>query len=460
MAPASRPGSPRHEAVEKLRDWTASVAHMKRAAGLLMWDRATGTQPAGRAERNAQLAELQRAILAELRRPELDEVLSDVEEHGGQDSAVQFIATQARRYRRRALAVPATLAANSVAAAAECHTALMRARSDRTELSVYLQRLGTLIELKREESAFLAVGDEAYDAFLYEWEAGLTATAVERVVKRDPASSPPPVTMPDVVPGPDPDLWGSDFPARALAVGDLLGVDRDRIQFKRGSESGTTTVGPDDIRISISAREDPVADVIALAHELGHALLEQHSDPIVARFTFPEAPSAVAHETVARFLEKHVAREPGFWEAVGPLLGGLSATELHARALHASERIAPEGTSDAHAEACFRLELGLFRRLWNAADLPDAAHELTGSDATETLLRDTLWSHGVFGYYPCYLLASRYSDGLREQFEERHGPMRVCLMGGDLSSVGEFLSNGVLRAAPIQSAARHFGDLS
>ena len=150
---------------------------------LLRWDERT-YMPRGGAEHRAQ----QRALLAGLvhdraTAPEIEDLLSQVEESPLAEDPLSTTSANIREIRRgydRMMKLPRSLVEELTRATARAQQAWREARATST-FEMFCPHLERVVELKRQEAAALSTGRTAYDALLDGYEPGETTANLTRV---------------------------------------------------------------------------------------------------------------------------------------------------------------------------------------------------------------------------------------------------------------------------------------
>ena len=220
------------------------------------------------------------------------------------------------------------------------------------------------------------------------------------------------------------------FPAAAqLAlsrrIGDVFGYDWDAGRLDLAAHpSCSGRLG--DVRITTRIDEaEPLGNIYATIHEIGHALYEQGLDPETALTPAGAAASMGVHESQSRLMENQIGRSRAFAEWLYPAMRdafgdiGLAGPEELYRAANVVETgfirtEADEVHYNLHVMLRFDLERALIAGDLAAADLEAAWNDrfaadfgLTPPDAAQGVLQDVHWSAGAFGYFPTYTLRQR-----------------------------------------------------
>jgi carboxypeptidase Taq len=428
---------------ELFANWAGTLSDISGAAGLLGWDRETLMPPAGvegRAHLHGTLAALHHR---ELVRDDAGEAIAALQEADGLDEDARAMLRLAARERDRAVRVPESLVREVSEACSRCVAAWGEARA-RDDFSLYSEPLKEVVALKRREAEAIGVGDEPYDALLDGYEPGARTAELEPVLAelRDrltplvaAASEREPVSLPER-------NWPEDAQmVLAHEIADMVGFDASAGVIATSAHPFTGSPHRGDVRFTTrTSPANPIGNITAVLHELGHALYEQGFPAEGARTPLYDAPSMGAHESQSRFWENQIGRTRAFWDLLDPTMRRLfpeAMDGLDTATLHACARVvrpslirveADEVTYNLHIVLRFEMELALVRGELEVEDMPgtfaDGMERLLGvrppSDASG-VIQDIHWSDGLFGYFPTYTLGNLYAAQLAEAAERETG---------------------------------------
>jgi carboxypeptidase Taq len=450
----------------RFADWMATVSDLRGAAALLRWDRETAMPPAGAEGRAHQLATLAALHHRELVRPEVDDLIAELE--GAELDAHQAaMVREAERDRERATRLPEELV-RALSEACSRSVDVWHEARPRNDFAAFAAVLEPLVELKREEAAALDGDGEPYDALLDEFEPGARAADLEPVFAELRLRLAPLVAA--AAERPAFELRRRRWPASgqlALAreLASAVGFDGRAGLIAESAHPFTNGNHRGDVRFTTRMDEgEPIGNITAVLHEAGHALYEQGLPEAYERTTLYDAPSLGAHESQSRLWENHVGRSPAFWRWVAPAMrrhfpeamDGLEPADLHRAATLVRPSpirvAADEVTYNLHIVLRFEIEVALMRGDLAVRDLPGAWDEglerLLGlrppSDA-DGVMQDIHWADGLIGYFPTYTLGNLYAAQLAEAFEERHGDLEAHVERGEFAPLLDFLRERVHR---------------
>jgi carboxypeptidase Taq len=480
------------ERIAELLDTLHELGDLGALGALAGWDQETA-MPSGAAEvRGGQLATLEgmlheRAVsqrLGALIQELTDAMASSAERTDAPVSADDTtvftdadhgLVRHARRDYERATKLPKGLVQEIAKTQALSFAAWREARTN-NDFAAFAPLLGRMVTLQREVADRYGYKESRYDALLDIYEPGLTASRVDTLFKRVREIS---VAVLQRIQRSghtvDTSCLSGEFPVdRQVALCERvlrdMGYDFTRGAIAQSPHPFTSSFGsPFDVRVTI--RPDVKflqASVMAAAHEGGHALYEQGSDPTLVRTPLAGGASLGAHESQSRLWENAIGRSEPYWQAqftavreAFPERYKNVEPATFARALNA---VAPslirveadEVTYNLHVIVRFELEKAIVNgdvaieslpRLWN--EKYQEYLGITPPNDSDGVLQDVHWSHGGFGYFPTYTLGNLYAAqicaalrGAFPDFDER-------LASGDRLFALEWLRERMYRFGAI-----------
>jgi carboxypeptidase Taq len=442
-------------------------------ADLLEWDEET-YMPSGGVEHRSE----QRALLAGLSHqratdPRVGELLGELEGSDLVRDPESPAAVNVRGLRRlydRQTRIPRTLAEELARTTALAHQAWVAARQN-ADFAPFRPWLERIVALKRSEAESVGYEDEAYDALLDEHEPGATSRELVRLYDALRRELVPFAEAIAAAPRrPRLAVLERDFPIerqRALveAVAATLGFDFTRGRLDTSAHPFCTGIGPGDCRFTtrFDAR-NLCGGLLAVVHEVGHALYEQGLEPEQFGTPLGEPASLGVHESQSRLWENRVGRSRAFWEHLFP-----RAREIFHEALHdvtlddfhfAVNHVAPslnrvdadEVTYNLHVLVRFELERALLAGDLQAADVPAAWNEayrhhlgVTPPSDAEGCLQDSHWAGGLIGYFPTYTLGDVFGAQLFAKAGDELGDLHAAFRAGEFGGLREWLRRNVHR---------------
>jgi carboxypeptidase Taq len=421
----------------RMRDFQS----LNTAAGLLEWDMEV-LMPRGGAEARAlQFGAVSRAahevIVADETGRLVEELAGAVRAAAPDDADAALWRWTEREYRRRRRQPPAFVEelASHTSRAQEVWVEA-RARSD---YALFRPELERMLELKRRQAAYVGDFTDPYDAWLEEYEPGMTTADIERLFA---GLKPGLVSLVSAVCARAdaarlPKLTGS-FPIdRQRVFGEevarAMGFDFERGRLDVSAHPFSASISRDDVRLTTRYREDmPFSALFGVMHEAGHGLYEQNVADELKHTPLCHGATMAVHESQSRLWENLVGRGRGFWkrflprfQELFPAAAGFDAESMY-RAVNRVERSfirveADELTYSLHVMLRFDLERALVAGRVTAAELPEAwaakSREYFGvvpPDAASGVLQDVHWAAGLLGYFPTYAIGNMISAQLFE----------------------------------------------
>ena len=318
-----------------------------------------------------------------------------------------------------------------------------------------------MIALEKEYAAAIAADSDTdlYDTLLDEYEPGARAGEITEVF--DELAGGLQVLLEKIRSGKAPDtgfLEKSYDVAKQDAFGKKIqawmGYDTSRGRLDLSAHPFTTTLGPDDVRVTTRYDENLVlSGLFSNIHEAGHGLYEQGVGANLRNTLLADGTSMGIHESQSRFWENTLGRSQAFWDRwYGDFkdlfpenLSGVDAADFYRSANSVQPSLirveADEVTYSFHIIIRFRLERALISGDLKVADLPaawnDAYRDLLGvspANDADGCLQDVHWSVGLFGYFPTYALGNLYAAQFTDAMEGDLGPVST-LLGSDRADV-------------------------
>ena len=472
------------EALVDLKQRLAEIYDIEKAIGVAGWDQRTMMPPKGaaaRSEVSATLAGLahERFVSDDLGR--LLEQLAPLEDELDFDSDDASLIRVTRRDWEKARRVPAELAAAWAREAGNAHVAWLGAR-EANDFSTFQPALQRVHDVALRWAELMERGDSPYDAFLDEYEPGMTTAEVKAVFEvLRPALT---ALVRDAGEPADDSFLEGDFPVEAQQAF-LEDVLRD-FGFEEGAYRLDPTVHPfatsfsrTDIRMTTRYKPTNLRAMWAAMHEAGHGLTYQGTDPALARSPLYGNASLGLGESQSRTWENLVGRSLPFWRGRLPELQRhfpqLESVDLDAW-YRGINRVAPglirvdsdEVTYSLHVILRFELEQELVAGTLALADLSEAwnakTKELLGIDVPDDahgVLQDVHWTRAAYGYFPTYALGNVLSVQIWRAVVEELPDLDAQLEAGEFGPLYESLRNRIYRHGrkfmPLETLERAIG---
>ncbi|HLG09887.1 MAG TPA: carboxypeptidase M32 [Gaiellaceae bacterium] len=426
-------------ALAELKERLGTLADLRRAESVLVWDMTVWMPPGGGASRAAQLATIETVIHEHGVDERLGELFEALEPYAASlpaDSDDACLIRVAKRDWSKARRVPTELAAELALTATQSYEAWVKAREE-SDFASFRPWLERMVELRLRYVECFAPYDDPYDIVLDDFEPGMKTDEVRAVFA---------VLEPELVAlvaehatdQEDAFMRGpfSIDSQKALSreLVERFGATWDSFRLDTTVHPFETTFGLGDIRLTTRYSEDDLSSLFTAMHECGHGLYEWGVSPTLDRTPLCSGVSAALHESQSRLWENVVGRSLPFWrwfyprvsETFPEKLGGVTVESFHRavnRARRSFIRVDSDETSyGLHVILRFELEQELISGRLEVEDLPEAWNtrfeELMGfavPNDTLGVLQDAHWSGGGFGYFPTYLLGTVLSVQIWEK---------------------------------------------
>jgi carboxypeptidase Taq len=450
-------------ALSELKDRLGTIADLRRAEAVLLWDMTVWMPPGGRASRAAQLATMEAVIHERQIDERLGELLDELEPYAAalpRDADDACLIRVAQRDWRKTRRVPISLAAEIARTGAESYEAWVQAREE-SDFESFRPWLERVLELRRRYIECHVPYDDAYDVVLDDYEPEMRTDEIRAVFA---ALEPELVALvAEHATEEEDDFLRGPFSVEAQhalsreLVG-RFGVTWDSFRLDTTVHPFETTFGPEDIRLTTRYTDQDLHSLFTAMHECGHGLYEWGVSKALDRTPLRTGASAAFHESQSRLWENVVGRSLPFWRWFYPRVQAafperLRATPLTAfhRAVNRARRSlirvdADETTYGLHIILRFELEQELISGRLAVADLPEAWNarfgELVGLEVPNDrmgVLQDAHWSGGGFGYFPTYLLGSVLSVQIWEKACEAITDVDEQIERGEFSELHTWL---------------------
>lgn len=457
------------EALRYLKDKDRECMTLSNIDAVLSWDMET-VMPVkaedGRAEQMTLIALLIHKIKTDA---ELREAVDSIDSSSLSD-AEKALVREWKRELDMAGKVPSSLVETMAGEVSRARSRWLEAR-EKNDWSLFQPGMERLVSLNKEYAS--CIGDGSYDTLLDLYERGMKRETIDPLFGKLEASI---HSIMDRIGGKSVDTSFLTLPYDAAAeekfcneVAVRMGFDLSRGAIGVVAHPFTSTLGPDDVRISNRFTDESVTDpIFSIVHETGHALYEMHAslNPEIRGTSLSEGTSMGIHESQSRFWENMMGHSHAFWEYFYPSLQSympqlknvdldsfvLALNFPHPSAIRVN---ADELTYSLHVILRYRIEKALFDGSLTPGDLPGAWNELSEKiiryrvkSDSEGCLQDSHWAGGSFGYFPTYALGNLYSaQFLHKLYEDCGGRENIerALREGNFSLITEWQDRNIWR---------------
>lgn len=457
--------------LERLRAFTA----MNKAEGLLAWDQAVMMPPAGASSRGEACAAVGSAMHQLISGDDFGRLLdaAEAEKPSGVNEAAML--RWGRREFERRRRVPAALVAELARHAAVSHGIWVEARA-KSDFAAFRPSLEKMFELKRRQAEALAPAGDLYDAWLQEFEPGMTTAEAAGTLEAIRAGLAP-LAKRVLAQGAGAPMPPGTFPIDAQRrLGELavreMGFDFERGRLDVAAHPFCCFLGRGDVRITTRYSESlPFSSLYSCLHEAGHGLYEQGTGEDLDGTPLGTGATMSVHESQSRLWENVVGRSRGFWKRwtpryheAFPRTRELSPEDFYRAANRAEASTirveADELTYGLHVILRFELERDLLAGRLKTAELPEAWNAkmkdylgLVPPDDAHGVLQDVHWAEGLIGYFPTYAIGNVISLQLWEAALAARPGLEAEIERGGCPSLLSWLIDNVHRRGRTGTAA-------
>ncbi|HVA96701.1 MAG TPA: carboxypeptidase M32 [Candidatus Acidoferrales bacterium] len=308
---------------------------------------------------------------------------------------------------------------------------------EENDFKKFLPHLEEIFAISREIADYLKYEKNPYDALLDQFEPGLTAADCETLfdglkkeiiplIKKITASK----NYSDHIPFVNSTQHYSEEDQKKIIdyIVHKMGFDLTSGRIDTSPHPFTTTLAPHDIRLTTHYNmRDFRESFTATMHEAGHGLYEQRINPKYAHTPLEGGVSLGIHESLSRFWENMVGKNPHFIRSITPLFQTLYNKQLGRIKEHTliqSFNIVTPSLIRIHADEVsyslhiilrFEMENELINGRLAVKDAPEAWQEkskklfgIVPDTDKDGVLQDVHWTYGAIGYFPSYALGNIY----------------------------------------------------
>ena len=461
-------------AVKGLKELDGTVTRLGHIAALLEWDQETYLPDKAVEERSNQIALIMGLHHEKVVDPTWESLFAELGYDGGggpdgideADSA--FLRESYKRWKKK-VKVPKRLVEElaRVTSISQAAWASARKADDFTAFAPHLRRV---LDLEKEYALTVDPNANPYDTLLDEYEPGAKgdeiaalfdglAAGLDDLLRKVKSGSRPPSSF----------LEKPYLVAKQNEFGKIvqqyMGYDTHRGRLDLSNHPFTTTLGPDDVRVTTRYDENQVlSGLFSNIHEAGHGLYEQGIERSLRGTILADGTSLGIHESQSRFWENVVGRSLPFWNKWYPEFSRLFAKNLNnvdvGSFYRAVNQVRPslirveadEVTYSYHIIIRFRLERALLAGDLAVKDLPEAWRDsyrdllgITPPNDADGCLQDVHWSVGLIGYFPTYALGNLYAAQFTQAMEKELGPLSDLVTDDKIGEVLGWLRKNIHR---------------
>jgi carboxypeptidase Taq len=426
----------RNPIVKKIIAKYREISQLGKIGAILNWDLNVNLPQKGsqdRAEQNAYLAEL---ATEKWHDKEFKKLVEEIQQQKDLTTIEKAIVKNILHATKFFYAVPKDIIIKREKITSLAFPVWNQAREE-NDFNKFLPHLEAIFEITREIAGYLEYKENPYDALLDQFEPELTAddcktlfdglkSEIVPLIKKITKSK----NYSENIPFIDGELYYPQDDQRKLIdyVVHKMGFDLSSGRIDVSPHPFTTTLGTQDIRLTTHYNEKDFRDSLTgTIHEAGHGLYEQGINPKFAYTPLEGGVSLGIHESLSRFWENMVGKNPLFIQNITPLfqtlynkqLGPVTDHQLIKAFNNVKQSLirifADEVSYSLHIILRFEMENELINNKISVKDAPDAwrakSKSLFGiqpSTDKEGILQDVHWTYGAIGYFPSYALGNIY----------------------------------------------------
>ncbi len=462
------------KALEQLKEFDAEIKALEEVQAVLEWDQQVYMPERGVHGRSEQTAELATIVHQKNTNPAIGDLLDKLDASDENPLGSADLDDDDRRlvravYRdfRQATRLPADLVSKIARVTSVAQSVWAEARR-KSQFKLFQPHLEEIVGLSLEVADRLGYEEHPYDALVDQYEPEMTTADIARVFRELREGLVPLVRDIAAARQVDNSVLLKAFPvdkqeAFSRTILEALQFDMSRGRLDRSVHPFTTSLGPDDVRLTTRYDERffPTA-LFGTIHEAGHGLYELGFSRRFHGTRLASGASLGIHESMSRFWENVVGRSRAFWHHFYPVMktefpDQLSGVDLESfyRAVNRVEpsliRVeADEVTYSLHIILRFELERMLVGRELKVGDLPGAWREqsrdllgIVPDNDANGVLQDIHWSGGAIGYFPTYALGNVYGLQFASRLREDIPEMENLVRQGDLVPIKAWLDEHI-----------------
>lgn len=439
----------KHPQIQKLLEHYKKISLLGKVQATLDWDLNVNLPPKaseGRAEQTAYLEELSTDMwLDKDFRTTLENITTQEQNLTQEEKALVRNLNHAMNTYTK---VPKELLIKKAQVTSNAFIAWRKAK-EKNHYPTFLPFLKQILEFDRQIAEYIGYKENPYDALLDEYEPGLTASFTKKTFDSLKTEL---VALLEKIKGSKyyeektildtKQIFSLESQkALNLQIMKQMGYDFDAGRMDVSAHPFTTTLDRYDIRLTTKYAEDDFRESFtACMHETGHALYEQGINPDYASTPLEGGVSLGIHESLSRFWENMVGKNPAFLQYFAPYfedayekqLAEVTDEELVRLFNHVSPSFirieADEITYSLHIILRFEIENKLINSHISPEDAPEAwrtlskeLFDIVPDIDSQGILQDVHWAYGSFGYFPSYALGNLYGaqflDAMKKDIE-------------------------------------------
>jgi carboxypeptidase Taq len=444
-----------------------AIADIHGALALMQWDQET-YMPAGSAQaRSRQIATLSELAHTQSTSEELWKLVQQLMNDSTLTNWEQKNISVTHKSLERKRKIPSAFVAEFSKAVSEAFEAWIQARKE-NNYALFAPHLQKIVDFKKQEAQYAGFSNHIYDAFIDEYDPGITAAQLDAIFEPLlPALQP---LLQKAVHKPVDDYFLTKHhydKDRQWNVGMQL-LSAIGFTFNTGRQDisehpFTTNFASTDVRLTTRIDEMDLTNMtFSCLHEGGHGMYEQGLPYEYYGLPAGEYASLSIHESQSRFWENCIGRSLDFWQGHYGLLQETFPASLHIvpveKFVAGINKVMPsfirteadELTYHYHVYIRYTIEKELLTDQLKVADVKERWNSLYKQylqvevpNDNKGCLQDVHWSHGSIGYFPTYSLGSMAAAQIWDTIQKTHPNIKEEIRLKNYSNIHSWLKQHI-----------------
>ena len=464
--------------LELLKQQDRKIMQLKGIEALLSWDQETILPEKANDYRSQQMGLMSSIIQEEATKDEFREAVESLECEEDLSIEDRALVRYWKRFFKTEANLPISFVKNEGEVLGRAHQAWVKARRD-DDFSYFAPYLEELINISKQKAKLISPEKDTYDTLLDLYEEDLNKKTLDPLFEDLLTTT---HSLMDKIGDQEicDDILYKKYEERdlhsfSLALNQRMGFDNSRGYVALSAHPFTTSLGPDDVRLTTRYTDPSIFDPISsIVHETGHALYDSHANlnEKIAGTSIGQGVSMGIHESQSRFWENMMGRSLPYWKCMYPLFQEYIPSfknvplEDFYRAINkvkpSAIRVnADEVTYNLHIILRYKMEKLLFDGDVKVSELPSIWNKLSKQiiryevkDDREGILQDVHWAGGLFGYFATYSLGNLYSAAFRSKMISDFGgvdKLDIILESGNWSKITDWQNENIWKYGGIYS---------
>jgi carboxypeptidase Taq len=426
----------KNSTIKKLLERYQEISQLNHITATLNWDLNVNLPSKASISRSEQLGYLATLITEKWHDKEFRKIVEEAVQQKNLTHEEEAIVRNIQYATKYYYSVPKKIIIKKEKMTSEAFPVWNMAREE-NDFKKFQPHLTEIFEIERQIAGYLTYKTNPYDALLDQYEPELTAVECQRLfdglkkelvplIKKITNSKKYTENVPFVN---STQHYSQDDQKKIVDyIVHKMGFDFTSGRIDVSPHPFTTALATNDVRLTTHYNvRDFRESVSATMHEAGHGLYEQRINPKYAQTPLEGGVSLGIHESLSRFWENMVGKNPHFIESVTPLFQTLYSQQLgnikSETLIKAFNNVKPnliriyadEVSYSLHIILRFEMENELMNGKIEVKDAPDAWREkakkylgIVPETDKDGILQDVHWTYGAIGYFPSYAMGNIY----------------------------------------------------